>query len=104
MSEAKKCPECGRRLDYGRDPHGRVYQCTNMACLQTFTDDDDLGDETSERASVCNVGVLIDDDTGEEIELIEYFDPCGKALEYNDRACALAKGHTGGPCLPASAI
>lgn len=102
-----KCPECGAPLDSSGYPDATgkvVYQCHNMACLSIFDEDDDLGDDPEKRGGVLTVGVLIDEDTGEEIELIEYFDPCGKALEHNDRACALTKGHTGGPCLPASAI
>lgn len=89
----KRCPECGQRLDYSRDPYGRVYQCTNLTCLSTFTDDDDLGDDpvstTAQRL-------------GESVEIVREFVRCGKTLDINDRSCARAKGHTRGPCAPAS--
>lgn len=88
-----KCPGCGKRLDYSEDPHGRVYQCTNMACLETYTDDDDLGDDP-----VSTTAMLL----GEPVEIIREFTPCGKALDTNDRSCALPQGHRDGPCVPAS--
>lgn len=88
-----KCPECGKRLDYSRDPYGRVYQCTNLECLQTFDENDDLGDDP-----VSTTAVLL----GEPVEIIREFVRCGKALEASDRSCSLPKGHQGSPCLPAS--
>lgn len=87
-----KCPECGQRLDYGRDPHGRVYQCINMECLQTFTDDDDLGDDP-----VATTAALL----GESVEIIRDYVRCGKALETSDRSCAREAYHRG-DCAPRS--
>jgi ssDNA-binding Zn-finger/Zn-ribbon topoisomerase 1 len=91
--KAHRCPECGSKLDESWHPKGRTYQCHNMECLSAFDDDDDLGDDP-----VSTTAARL----GEPVELVRDFVHCGKALEGNDRSCALPQGHRGGPCLPTS--